>query len=401
MEKFALPSTIVIDGDSYYSLIANHVNQNTIEYPYVPTVYDDRDRRSIFILQYLFRSSLVILDGDAGEGGRLLGQWSKLCADVAAHYVKPTAPFTGSHSGRSLPQPRWIWHIKQDIDYILASFTDEASSISVVPTLENRLHARSVPARGEIYISALTREHLKYLNLIFWNAALMAMERTPENVEPSELVPFEMVPFVNSEHGAKVVTSLLLAAYRDVNHLLLPIIRARNVQSLEMANRWTRIQLAFVLGHEYAHILLHKDKEAGAREIEDEADAFAYGLVSRLGYDAGEVWIVMRWYFKLLALQRALGLAINGYPVDWVQEHIQARSLNDRRHPNVTLEPEFKLFDALSTNLVMSIKIYWQGVPSGEFEKFVEDFSKLHKTFAYREPSNTEDRIDWGESISG
>jgi hypothetical protein len=94
------------------------------------------------------------------------------------------------------------------------------------------------------------------------------------------------------------------------------------------AVRTTRIQLTFLMAHEYAHALLHQAPPKSAA-AEEEADRFAYDfMMSQPGeFDSGEVWLALRWFFRTAALDRIIGeMLYGGVVVDWDQDVLMHRS---------------------------------------------------------------------------
>jgi hypothetical protein len=256
--------------------------------------------RTLSIIHFLLRSTMVLSEQRSDETWQIYQGFSRMCVRYALAY----APSVERAS--SLPPPDWATYYHDVIVEKLASEFPRVSQIRLSATLDNRLYARSFPKQGKIEVSALTRELLRTINLLIWGYVFKISEGAIPGDKVDELdILGDVLP-------------ILLSWYRDVNVSRLPILRAQDERVLFMAMQTTRIQLTFLLAHEYAHLVLHGDKPVSI-ETEGEADRFAYETLMNLpwSYKTGDMWTAIRWLFRVIALERAVGQALYSDQVDW------------------------------------------------------------------------------------
>jgi hypothetical protein len=250
------------------------------------------EERMVALLHFLLRSAASVSEHRSEETWQEYQHFSRSCLVYARHFAPAVA------SGAPFPPPTWARDFHGVVADRLRPEYPDVDGIQVVATFEHRLSARSFPDRRVIEVSALTREYLKTINLLLWTCVTLAREG-------------RVIPADQGEFFLDLVLPYVLALHRDVRHSLLPIVRVTGARTMAGALTSTRIQLTFLLAHEYAHLLLH-DGDASSPEREAEADEFAYGLLMTLpwGYDIGRVWIALRWLFKILELERCVGATL-------------------------------------------------------------------------------------------
>ncbi|MFF3654830.1 ImmA/IrrE family metallo-endopeptidase [Streptomyces olivochromogenes] len=313
---------VMIDKSGYFDLINSEQDPRVAYiggsvYPNLPP----RARDFASNLHYLFRSS-VVLHEDAGDAEReVLSRWSSHCLDVATAYA------LGGPEG-SPPAPPWLVDCDAALKNTLRERYPDVDEVSVSCSFERRLHAWSIPADKKIRISAVTREYLRTLNLIFWNA--IQATAFGERAEFDYRGGWDAIRESRDRIGDAMLP-YLASPYRRLDLSLFPVWRAASVDAYSMAVRWTMVQLTFMLAHEYAHILLHAGHVAGNRDLEKEADYFAYRVIASDSFPGKSNlvvdWPSIDWYFRMLAMQSSIGRLLNDCSADWQQDVIRRRGL--------------------------------------------------------------------------
>lgn len=246
---------------------------------------------AIALVHYVFRSS-IILDTRAGRRELLkMTEFSRLCKSLAVR--------AGADAGflAEPPLPSWARSTVNGLRSYLRPTYPQVDEIKVVATLDNRLHVRSFHSRHEIQISVITRAVLRTMNLMIWNHVEMA-SREPD-------------PRTSAYSGPQLVDvfGFTLPLYRDIPWNQAPFLRAAGPLAAQQAIIGTRIQMAYMLAHEFGHLLLHEESEE-RQDLEAEVDRFAYDLILRWlsssGTGSGEVWWATRWLREHLAIERAI-----------------------------------------------------------------------------------------------
>lgn len=268
------------------------------------------DPRTTSLLHFLLRSTMLLTERAGRREFAAYLDFSRLCARYAMFFAMASDPVA------ALGPPDWATWFHDVIIAAVQAEHPRAAEIAVTTTLDRRLYARSFVAQGKIEISAVTREYLQTLNLMTWNFA----SAIDDGLIPSKRV--DELDFVG------VVLPSLLSIYRDVSISRLPTPRVRSRDVLLNAVRTTRIQLTFLLAHEYAHALIH-DAAPQSAEAETEADKFAYDVLMNQPeeFESGEVWLALRWFFRTAALERLVGEILYGKTdIDWDQDAVMRRS---------------------------------------------------------------------------
>lgn len=294
-----------IDGDGYYLGLTRMPQVDPV---WTDQMFPDGGRR-LSLVHYLFRSSMVLGKDRSEDVWRKFKEFSLFCMGAAI-------PFTAASLASpdvNLPAPYWATKFHHDILPLLSNYED-VESIRLIATLDPRLHARSYPDRREIHVSELTRVHLRTINLAVWSYVYRLGDSD---------IDWEQIDDVNILVD---VLPFLLALRGDIDHSGLGIPRAWSADALWAALCTTRIQMTFMIAHEYAHLLLHAGKHPAA-ELEVEADRFAYDLILRLpwSFATGDVWIAIRWFFWVAAIDRIVSELLYGGAVDWDQARIRDR----------------------------------------------------------------------------
>jgi hypothetical protein len=137
------------------------------------------------------------------------------------------------------------------------------------------------------------------------------------------------------ESAARYVLSYLLTSFFDLNYSRLPVARPEDAQAMSIATNITRIQVEFMLAHEYAHVLVEPPQSASLRDIERRCDDFAFESMQQSEPDESLRWVALRWLFHIVAIERILGevLYFGGSPwdhrIDWRQKETRERERVD------------------------------------------------------------------------
>jgi hypothetical protein len=268
------------------------------------------DPYELATLHYLLRSSIILGADVDVEGLQRFTQFSEECARQA-HFTLATR--------QELPTPAWVRDFKDSLKSAGIASSAVVGKIAVSTTLRSQIYAYSYPARHRIEVSAVTREHLRTVNLVLCSAAsaLLDPQARSNSLETGRSIIDILLPYVFSLY------------FPRVNYSSLPIPRARNRKVFSVAQRAAQIQAKFLLAHEYAHVLKHGDRKPG-RGLKLEADNFAYDLLfehPEFGEsdDSYLIFMSARWLFLYLSLDRIVGAVLSDYEIDWVDLPIRDR----------------------------------------------------------------------------
>ncbi len=305
-------SSIFYDADGYFTSLlddAAAVPAVRLTIPSKLALYQTS------LIHYLLRSSMVIPNNADKDVIKALQKHSELCLSVAVRHVPEYS------EDAALPPPEWAKQFHQNVRGVLRDRYPQVDNVVLRATLEPRLYARSLPKSGEIYVSALTREYLRTLNLVLWNMIIM--------IEKNDA---DIIPSVLSTDLNDIFLSYALSLYRTLSFSRLPMARAYDQDALLNALWSTRVQLTFILAHEYAHVLVHEGCDLGGPELESEADAFALQILDT-AIDSFPpqyackacVWASIGWFYRYLEIERIIGSIVNESAVDWRQELLSLR----------------------------------------------------------------------------
>ncbi|WP_330282270.1 ImmA/IrrE family metallo-endopeptidase [Streptomyces sp. NBC_00588] len=277
----------------------------------VPTTTPiDVDPYDLATLHFLLRSSVVLGEDIDTEGITHFRAFSEQCARQA-HFMLMTR--------QDLPVPVWVRELGNSLKSSGVASTAVVDKITISTTLRSQIYAYSYPARHRIEVSAVSREHLRTVNLILCSVSSRMLDpRTRSNsLETGRSVVDFLLPYVFSLY------------FPRVNYSSLPIPRARNAEVFSVAHRAAQVQAKFLLAHEYAHILKHENRKPG-RELELEADNFAYDLLfdyPEFGEsdDSYLIYMSAKWLFLYLSLDRIVGAVLSDYDIDWIDLPIRNR----------------------------------------------------------------------------
>ncbi|MFD5660292.1 ImmA/IrrE family metallo-endopeptidase [Streptomyces hirsutus] len=261
-------------------------------------------------LHYLLRSSIVLGADIGADGMQSFTKFSEACARQA-HFMLATR--------QELPVPAWLRDFKDALKSAGVASSAAIDKIAVSTTLRSQIYAYSYPAQHRIEVSAVTREHLRTVNLVLcsMSSAILDPRTRPNALKAADNIADFLLPYVFSLY------------FPCVNYSSLPMPRARNGYVFSVAHRAAQVQAKFLLAHEYAHVLNHGDKKPG-RGLELEADNFAYDLLFEYpefgeSDDSYLIYTSAKWLFLYLSLDRIVGAVLSDYDIDWVDLPIRDR----------------------------------------------------------------------------
>ncbi|TDW18597.1 uncharacterized protein DUF955 [Kribbella kalugense] len=267
---------------------------------------------AVSILHYLFRSSMVLSTDAGAEVWEYFQDFSRICMGDAARLA---------YMGGLLPRPVWVDEFKQKLVLAHPGHAEQIDQVSIATVIRPQILAFSYPGRRLIEISAVSREHLRSINLLLWTVAdsILNPESRPDGIRAGEKLLDLLLPWIFALY------------YHNTNYSRLPILRAPSYGTFGAAQRLSHTQVEFMLAHEFAHMLLHSGKPFD-QALEVEADGFAYDLL----FDAQPfveketpflTFMALRWLFLYLSLDRIVGAVLADYPVDWIEIPIRDREL--------------------------------------------------------------------------
>ncbi|MGN2638284.1 ImmA/IrrE family metallo-endopeptidase [Nocardia takedensis] len=303
-----------VDGEGYAEFLrtamADRGNRD-------PSAHLDADNSwaHVGLVHYLLRSTVVLHQRAKAKHVKRWLAFSRECLDIAG----ATGPTLVDAQGAGLPLPRWAEISRNALTSALREEYPVVDDIGLVTTTDARLHARTIYSRNVIQVSALLREYLRTLNLFIWNIQFQMFESPRFDLD------------AGLDRFARVFLEHAITLYRGASPSNVAVLRAYSENAFYWTLVTTGIQLNFILAHEYAHIILHRDTVGRDTRREDEADAFAVALLLREpfcgpnGVAPADLWMALDWLFGFLELERAVGAVLNDYPVDWNQPSLEHR----------------------------------------------------------------------------
>jgi hypothetical protein len=292
MEQF---DGILLDDDSYFNYLKTTTAQETLMSAKQWIIRDDHQELA-GMLYLVLRSVMTIGTGATEETLKHQQEWRKICAR-RAELLTMLPEFC-----ENPPLPSWaagsVEHVRQQ----LRSDFPQVDEITVSATLDPRLYVRSYHPDRQIRISLLFRELLRTVNLAVWNIVILSLDNASWREVRDEPLPDEcFLPY-------------LLPLYWDIPWSRVPSLRAYSQGAGWGATTCARLQMTFMIAHEFAHLLLH-DGGARGSELEIEADKFAYDVLFRTpgeNITVGDVWMSTRWLFEILTLERTISWRLSG-----------------------------------------------------------------------------------------
>ncbi|WP_329558133.1 ImmA/IrrE family metallo-endopeptidase [Streptomyces uncialis] len=292
-------SGIGFDSDSYL----NYLLDKSSEPPFPPhgvpalsPLEEDRERQSLI---YFVLRSVASLGSAADEASvERHRTWRRTALDRALRL------YWWTNQGHPLPLPTWaeetVVHVR---DHLRPAFP-QVDDIEVVVTYDPRLYVRAHHATRQIRLSLVTRQLWHTIDLFLWNAVSVRQQligTTGSNAALPNPSYDSLLPF-------------LLPLYRNVRWDQTPMMRVRSELAGGGAVNAARIQMTFMIAHEFAHLLLHEEGRSGP-ELEAEADRFAYDALFRNPAEnvtIGDIWMAIRWLFEILAVEKLLAWRLAG-----------------------------------------------------------------------------------------
>jgi hypothetical protein len=322
--------------------------------------------RKALILHSLFRSSMVLTNEvNSPEDAANLRYWSEICVLYS---------IIGAKRGFLPSSPEWLTFYSDDLHRHFLAKHGVAQNSTLELTLDERLVAWSNPNRGQVSVSAITREYLLRINVYLANLVNFA-------VSGDKITEEDSMEFFN------YVMHYLVRLHREANPSRVPVARPSTLDTFAFALRITQIQMEFLIAHEFGHLVLNFPPGTRHSKQEVDCDSFAYQCLAEFEREARERFLAVRWLFELLAFDRVLAqcLAFRGgnwdADVDWLQLDFRERRrleeiLRNQQAANSALSRHENFGSLLLLDLKGNLyKLGWQGV------------NDLIKSIVDREPS--------------
>lgn len=326
MKGGAYDLKILLDSDGFFwpSDISEEYMKKEREFISFEEMKDNH--YDVFEQYYLgFRSSLFICEDtirnqkDKKEADRVLTEFRNGCVGSALAYMK-----NHIDSGPPLPVD-FLWNIRDFIVNFLKKKYANVEKIELKLTMQPKFSARTVN-QNTIIIPALTRTILLQCNM----ALINSIYDFTEGFDESKMKDFSMKTesnansvldynFKQTVQNARHIFPYLLYCHDNVSVMNLPMRGARSQDVVEYVLQFTNIQLAFIIAHEYAHILLNHFNDNRDRYVkENEADSFAIKVLLAFVekyYSKEDLLISIRWLFKYQLIEQKLGELVQGQKV--------------------------------------------------------------------------------------
>lgn len=261
------------------------------------------------MLHFVLRSSLVLGEQADGDVVKEWARFSESCATSAAQMLA---------RGGLLKNPSWVTDLHSLLHQKMPQFRARLDNIQLVTELRTQLYAYSFPESRLISISALAKDHLRTVNLFLLTTIHKIL--APQTRELGLVMGERLID--------PLLTCLFSLYFPNVNYSVLPVPRVVAADVLMRAKEVARVQVEFMVAHEFGHALLHEGR-APTAEMEEEADEFALTLLFDHLYEAEPdlPFTAIRWLFLYLTLDRLIGAELAGYPCDWVDVPIRERDV--------------------------------------------------------------------------
>jgi hypothetical protein len=273
------------------------------------------DIHRIFQIHFLIRNSLVPVGSRREQD--IDDQWSRTC-------LMKAVVLTRGDFASALELPTWVEWFCDEVKKRSCETYPNIYEIVTKVNLRPRLYAWSVPLRNEVNISALTRELLYRINVFLANVAYADRLRIRLDVESlkSQFLDY--------------LLRYLLTSFDDLCYSKLPVARPFSFETMARANHITRVQVEFMLAHEYAHVVKQFPTTCTLTAVETACDDFAYSAVVDTIPDRRTVYMALSWLFQVVAFERLLGelLYFTGGEwcdqIDWSQRDTRTRDRTEQ-----------------------------------------------------------------------
>ncbi|MFF7759000.1 ImmA/IrrE family metallo-endopeptidase [Streptomyces griseorubiginosus] len=290
------PAFMALDNDSYLNYLREDPAQDTFE-DFIGSLLvldgDLLDRRD---LVYFVLRSIASVSANADQNTlEEHKKWRDFCIRRA------TILSTRRDFIENPPLPTWALGAVEQVREQLRPMFPQVDSIEVITTFDPRLYVRAYHSSRQIHVSLVTRELLRLMNMFVWNTIDAVLDRPDSRAAPSFLRYNHFLPY-------------FLPLYHRVSWGRIPMLRVGSKLAARGAMTSARLQMTFMIAHEFAHLLLHDEGRTGP-ELEIEADKFAYDVLFRSpGTDisVGDIWMSVRWLFEVLALERLTAWRLSG-----------------------------------------------------------------------------------------
>lgn len=297
---------------------------------------DPQPIRSLIEQYYLgFRSSIFFLVSEGGNDNETLGlaykKLCKLCLTRARQFA-----FQHLQTGSILPID-YMCFMKCAIVNQLKDDYPEVRNVKISIDMRPRITARTI--NNTIVFPALLRTIINSCNIAILNIAYDTLEKDKQfSRKASSQNPIEQsYQGMDRQFIARSIFPYLAFCHDDFSVANLPVTSAQSRDAITLTLRYSKLQLLFVLAHEYAHILLgHYDKMEHATrssiELEYEADNFATDFLMKYIEEDGtfsreDVFTSIRWLYKFQLIEEHMGLIVQNKSLQ-----MEKSALEKRRH---------------------------------------------------------------------
>jgi IrrE N-terminal-like domain len=331
---------LVFDMDGFFLQLIQAEKDVTAEswggvlYSRDPTV-----RRLLLLYYILARSSAAFIVSDNPDAREAMSQWQRTCVNSAG-------ALTAKHleTGYAV-SPTWVEQCREDVTMVHPTFADVQIKVTVAPRFD-----AFVASASEIRISAVTREFLRHYNhsismlveedghtwLTNLETAAKSHKDHDDTFRRGVAALVDIPPDIQS--AARMMLPYWIFSHDAIDPRALPWSGTLSAEFFAKTLVTTRLQMAFVLAHEYAHIILgHVGRPRSSPEdrlkMEIEADQFALQTVVKAASKSkdlasatpGHIWGAMRWLYQYQIIDQMVGDLLRNKSTSFVDYWFEAR----------------------------------------------------------------------------
>lgn len=319
---------------------------------------DDLTAARTLTLHRLFRTSVLRTAEDSRPGDHyLLDEWSVLSLCYAVVGARQAVP---------IPGQSWKTFYSSDLHHHMRKTYPETRTSTIELTLDRRLVAWTDVPRKKIRVSALTREILLQINIYLANLAHLVIDDC------------KALDLNDSEDFFYFVMAHMIRLHRSLTPAALPIVRPHNGDVMQFAQAVTSDQIAFLMSHEFGHVVLGDGDSMSRQELEWECDSFAFTTLSELNISDWQRFLATKWLFGLLAFDRVLGECLNftegnwDSDIDWIQGDLRERQ-RDREFVSGPGLEALSSHEAVGSAFLIDLKYRLQDLGPDRLRDWVAD----------------------------
>ena len=333
-----------------------------------------------------FRSSWFFCEDTITEDNEKIDEtletYRKMCLNMALDYM-----MNNMNSEKSLPVD-YLWIIRNLVVNALKDKYPDIEKIEIKLSMQPRFSARTVD-KNTIVIPALLRSVLIQCNLAIMNSIYDYTDGFNQSkidtIRNSISIDGLKCNIDQTVYNARFIFPYLLYCHDNLSVMHLPFIGARSKDVVTYALNFTNIQLAFIIMHEYAHILLNHFNDNRERVAkENEADSFAIDILLEYlekQYSKEDLLLSIRWLFKYQLLEEKMGKLVQGESVTSFESHYQDRRVKCQYELLTKFgEGGCSVFETIGFGMIVDLQriIYKMGIEV--INDIFEAFNKAKKT---------------------